>query len=523
MNLADAVGQHLLLSFAGTSAPTQILERVRRGPLGGFTLFRRHSVVDPEQVRRLTSELQTAARDNDQPRLLVGMDQEGGQLMALAGSTSFPGNMALGATGSPDLAREVGFALGHELAAVGVNVDYAPVCDVSSNPLNPVVGVRSFGADPHLVGTLAAAMIAGLQAAGVAATAKHFPGHGDTTSDSHYATPVLEHDLERLSTVELPPFVAAIQAGVKVVMVAHIALPRLTGIDDLPATLARPIVHDLLRKQLGFDGLVVSDSLDMAALDQGPGAVIEAIAAVAADVDLLLMGPRSPDWAAIEAALLQATRRGLISAAELRASAERTLRLKQWLRSQSAPPPISVVGSSDHAALAETVAARAITLVRDKPGLLPLRLGPDRRIVVILPRLADLTPADTSSYVEHSLAEHVRGYHSATVALDVSANPAPDEIAEVLARLTQTDLVLIATVNACAQPGQAALVEAILRSGSPTIVAALRLPYDLMAFPTVGTYLCTYSALTPSMKALAAVLFSAANAPGRLPVSIPGL
>ncbi len=266
MNLADCVGQHLLLSFRGTQAPAAILARLRSGPLGGFSLFRSLNVVDPEQVRRLTGELQAAATGP----LLIATDQEGGQLMSLAGSTQFPGNMALGATGSKDLTRQVGYALGRELKAVGVNVDYAPVCDVNSNPLNPVVGVRSFGEDPHLVGTLAAAMVEGLQSAGVAATGKHFPGHGDTSSDSHYATPVLNHDLHRLTNTELRPFVAAIQAGIKLIMIGHVSLPQLTGQDDLPATLARPIVHDLLRKQLGFEGIVVSDSIDMAALEQGP-------------------------------------------------------------------------------------------------------------------------------------------------------------------------------------------------------------------------------------------------------------
>jgi len=520
VNLADAVGERLLLNFTGTQAPEDILARVRHGPLGGFTLFRSLNVVDPEQVRRLTTELQSAAGD---ATLLIATDQEGGQLMSLAESTQFPGNMALGATRSADLAREVGFAIGREMAAVGVNIDYAPVCDVNSNPLNPVVGVRSFAEDPQLVGMLAAAMVDGLQAAGVAATAKHFPGHGDSASDSHYATPVLNHDLDRLTRTELPPFVAAIQAGVKLIMVGHVSLPQLTGQEDLPATLARPIVHDLLRNQLAFDGVVVSDSMDMAALEQGPGAVLEAIAAAAADVDLLLMGPHTSNARAIEAGLNQATRRGLISAAEMYASAQRVLRLKQWLRLQVPPPPISVVGGAEHAALAATVAARSITLVRNDQQLVPLRLGPDRRIAVILPRLANLTPADTSSYVEHSLAEQVRGYHSATIAFETSADPSREEIGELLARLTPTDVVLIGTVNACAQPGQAALVNAVLRSGRATIVAALRLPYDLTAFPSAGTYLCTYSVLAPSMTALAAVLFGAAPAEGQLPVTIPGV
>src|SRR6266851_2552060 len=356
LSLSDAVGERLLLSFRGSQAPAETLARVRSGPLAGFTLFRSLNVVDPDQVRALTTQLQSAKRDQAEP-LLIATDQEGGQLMSLAGSTQFPGNMALGATRSADLARDVGHALGRELAAVGVNVDYAPVCDVNSNPLNPVVGVRSFGEDPTLVGTLSAAMVAGLQSAGVAATGKHFPGHGDTSSDSHYATPVLNHDLHRLTNTELRPFVAAIQAGIKLIMIGHVSLPQLTGQDDLPATLARPIVHDLLRKQLGFEGVVVSDSIDMAALEQGPGAVIDAIAAAAAGVDLLLMGPLTANAPAIEAGLLQAVRRGLLSASDMHLSAQRVLGLKQWVSNQKVPP-LSVVGCAEHASLAETVASR---------------------------------------------------------------------------------------------------------------------------------------------------------------------
>ena len=187
---------------------------------------------------RWLTPAQRAAREANQPPLLIGVDQEGGTLLAAPGTTRFPGNLALGATRSAELAQRVGFALGRELAALGINVDYAPVCDVINNPLNPVVGPRSFGADPQRVAQLSAAMIQGLQAAGVAASAKHFPGHGDSSMDSHHGMEVLPHDEARLRAIEFVPFQAAIQTGVKLIMTAHIALPNFDDGYQRPATLS---------------------------------------------------------------------------------------------------------------------------------------------------------------------------------------------------------------------------------------------------------------------------------------------
>jgi beta-N-acetylhexosaminidase len=506
-----------------------VLARVRN-PIGGITLFRALNIVDPDQVARLTGALQSAARDGGQPPLLIATDQEGGQLMALGEwSTPFPGNMALGATGSTaaQLARQVGHALGRELRSLGINVDYAPVCDVNSNPLNPVVGTRSFGEDPQAVGALAAAMIDGLQTAGVAATAKHFPGHGDTASDSHFGTPVVEHDLDRLLEVELPPFVAAIRAGVQLVMLAHVDVPAISGQSELPATLSRAVVDGLLRQRLGFSGVSISDSLDMAALAQGPANLVEAMAAVAAGVDLLLLGPRHGDVDALCDVLAQAARRGLLDLGQMTAAAERVLALKRWFSEPEAgrepPPSVSVLGCAEHRALARTVAERSVTVVRNDAGVLPLRLAAEQQLAVVLPYLTDLTPADTSSYVRHTLAEHMQRHHRRTVLVEVSATPDEHEIEDVLARTRSADAVVMGTINACAQPAQARLVAALLEITRPTVVAALRLPYDLMAFPSAPTYVCTYSVQDPPMQALAAILFGELEARGTLPVSIPGL
>src|SRR6185312_2217612 len=214
--LEQAAGQMFLLSFDGCEKPpAEFLELLSQGRVSGVVLFRHKNIGTLAGVRHLTQTLQSAAKKAGQPPLLIAADQEGGQLMAVGDCTPFPGNMALCATRSERLAYQVGSALGRELAALGINVDFAPVCDVNNNPRNPVVGTRSFGEDPEMAGTLAGAMIRGLQRSGIAATAKHFPGHGDTSSDSHHGAPVLKHSAQRIRRIELAPFRRAMDAGVR--------------------------------------------------------------------------------------------------------------------------------------------------------------------------------------------------------------------------------------------------------------------------------------------------------------------
>jgi beta-N-acetylhexosaminidase len=520
LTLEQALGQQFLLSFTGTrEPPPAVLSALGREQVSGIVLFRARNMGSLAELRGLTAALQRAAAAAGQPPLLIGADQEGGQLMAIGDGTPFPGNLALGATRSEALAYRVGRALGREVAAVGVNVDFAPVCDVNNNPANPVVGTRSFGEEPALVSRLAAAMVKGIQREGVAATAKHFPGHGDTASDSHHAAPVIPHGLDRLRRIELPPFRAAIRAGVRLVMTAHIVLPALNGQNDVPATLSAPILRGLLRRRLGFDGLVVTDAMDMRAIDQGLGLVVDAIAAVAAGVDLLLFNHDPSRQEAAHAGLVQAARRGLLSAAEIQASARRVLALKGWLRGRR-QPALDVVGGREHLSLAAEVARRSVTLVRDTARRLPLRLSPDARIAVVVPRPEDLTPADTSSLVVPALAAAVRRHHPRVDELFIAMNPSPSEVSALRTRLRGYDLAIVGTINATAHPSQAALVGMLVREGPATVAVALRMPYDLEAYPAAPTYACTYSILSPSMDALADALFGKIPFAGRLPVSV---
>ena len=524
MKIEQQIGRHIIGSFEGREASPGVLESIRRGRVGGVTLYRHFNVHNPAQVRALTSALQKTARDGGQPHLLIAADQEGGTLIALPGTTPFPGNMALGATRSPSLARRMGEAVGQELGAMGVNVNYAPVCDVNVNPRNPVVGVRSFGEDPQLVASLGAAIIEGLQSAGIAATAKHFPGHGDTAQDSHHGLAIVPHDMERLNRVELPPFAEAVRAGVKLIMTAHIALPALTGDEGTPATLSPTILGGLLRGQLGFDGVIISDAMDMAGVRQGLNMPEACIQAISAGVDLLLFGP-ADQYAtdSVHDALIGATERGVINTSELADSNKRILSLKTWLAKQE-QPPISVVGCADHRALALEIAAHSITLVRNSAGLLPLgaNLPAGARVAAVVPRPADLTPADTSSYELPQLASALRQYYSPVYEYIVPLDPSPSEVASLREKLSSYDLVVIGTINATSHPGQSALANALLEAGVPLVAVAMRLPYDIQTYSSAPTYLCTYSIQPPSMEALGQALFGRIPLSGQLPVSMPG-
>ena len=495
LTLEQALGQQFLYTFIGKRRPSADMLRIlKQQHVGGIVLFRAKNMGSLAELRGLTAALQKAAAESGQPPLLIAADQEGGQLMAIGDGTPFPGNLALGATRSETLAYRVGRALGREVAAVGVNVDFAPVCDVNNNPANPVVGTRSFGQDPALVARLGAALVRGLQSAGVAATAKHFPGHGDTASDSHHAAPVIPHGLDRLLRVELPPFRAAIAAGVRLVMTAHIVLPKLNGGRDLPATLAPAILQGLLRQRLGFDGLIVTDAMDMNAIDQGAGLFVDAMAALTAGADLLTL---NHDLSKSRAAYAVA-RAGLASWPPLgrryprvREARPRPEALARWPEQ----PPLRVVGCAEHRALAREVAQQSVTLVRDRAHRLPLRLPRRARVAVVVPRPEDLTPADTSSYLVPALAAAVRRRHSGTEEFIVPMNPAATDVRELVGKLSGYDLVIVGTINAAPRSGQATLVRALVRGGTPTIAVALRMPYDIAAYPEVETYACTYSIL----------------------------
>ncbi len=511
--------ERLMVAFAGTTVPTEVAQALGSRPYAGVTLFRDHNVASVAQVRELTAALQRSARADARP-LLIATDQEGGQLNALGdGPTAFAGAMAMGAAGDTALVERVARATAIELRALGVNVNYAPVCDLATVPDNPALGIRSFGDSPATVGDLAAAYVRGLQAEGVAATAKHFPGIGEATMDTHLGMAVVETTREALDARELVPFRAAFDAGARLAMAGHFGLPALTGDPDLPASLAREVITDLLRDELDFEGLAITDALDMRALAQGVAQVVDVITAVRAGEDLLL-GTADPALIArMEDGLAQAERRRLVGPSSAEKGRKRLGALRAWL-SDFDQPALDVVGCAEHAAIARELAERSVTLVRNEDGLVPLRVPVDARIAVVQSVGARLTPADTTDRVPPTLAAAIRRRRPGTDEFLTSVDPSTAEIAALRESVMDHDVVIVGTAAAHLRPEQAALALALLDAHRPTICVALRGPWDIGAYPHARTYLCAYGTLAPSMEALAAALFGEIPFSGRLPVQI---
>jgi beta-N-acetylhexosaminidase len=340
--------------FTGTTAPDWVRRRLGEG-LGGVALFARN-VESPAQVAALTAQLRA-----ERPDVLVAIDEEAGDVTRIESrhGSSRPGNLALGAIDDPGLTEAVARDLGADLAAAGINFDYAPDADVNSNPDNPVIGVRAFGAEPHLVARHSAAFVRGLQASGVAACAKHFPGHGDTSVDSHHSLPLIDRGRAELDSCELLPFRAAIAAGVRAVMTGHLLVPALD--DRLPATLSPAVLTGLLRRDLGFDGLIVTDAIEMEGVSRQYGLAGATVRALAAGADAICVGGERADEHVVTLlrdAIVAAVRNGELPAERLHDAAARVRRLAAWVTRH--PARTGPVATGAGAAMGLAAARRAV-------------------------------------------------------------------------------------------------------------------------------------------------------------------
>lgn len=441
--------------------------------------------------------------------------------MELGGGTEFPPVMGIAATGDSELARAMGRITAAEARAVGIHWDFAPVVDVNSNPANPIINVRSYGEEPERVAAMAVAHLEGLQQGGMIATAKHFPGHGDVSTDSHIELPVLDASPERLRAVELAPFVAAIRAGVASVMSAHIAYPRLTG-DDTPATLSPRLLTGLLRDELGFRGLAVSDALNMGALVERHGQTGIVLQAIRAGADVLLM---PLDARAVVDSVAAAVRAGRLDEARIDRSVRRILSAKAavGLHRERYVDPGELphrVGAPEHRAIAEDAARRSIVLLRDRDALLPLGRHSD---VAVVSYAADVDPFAARGF-SRTLAGGVA--RSRSVSLPVRPDSLDLAIAADAVRGAGT-VVFALMVRPIASKGTVMVDEGVARllrevaGRQPTLVVSFGNPYLLEAFPGVGSYVLAWGGQELMQQAAARALLGAAPVTGRLPVSIP--
>ncbi|MFE3030280.1 glycoside hydrolase family 3 N-terminal domain-containing protein [Streptomyces canus] len=536
MTLEEKVGQLFVMRVYGRSAtaPDQAdidanlkeigvrtaAEMIARYRVGGIIYFTwAHNTRDPHQIADLSNGIQKASLQ--QPRglpVLISTDQEHGIVCRVGEpATLFPGAMAVGADGSRKDARTLGRIAGQELRAIGVRQNYSPVADVNVNPANPVIGVRSFGSDPQEVAGLVAAEVAGYQGAGVAATAKHFPGHGDTAVDSHYGFPVITHSREVWEKLDAVPFRAAIRAGIDSIMTAHIQFPALDASGD-PATLSHPILTGILRGELGYDGVVVTDSLGMEGVRTKYGDDRVPVLALKAGVDQLL-NPPSLDvaWHAV----LKAVQDGELTEARLDESVLRILRLKARLRLFEEPyvshaGVTRTVGTPAHLATADRIAERTTTLLVNEQRLLPLSRRTHRKLLVVGADPA--SPSGTTGPPTGVLAAALTELGFTATALSTGTAPSAAVVAQAVAAARQADAVIVGTYNVTA--AQQTLVEQLLATGRPVVAVAIRNPYDVARLPAVPAYLATYSWTDVELRAAARVIAGKAAPHGRLPVPV---
>jgi beta-N-acetylhexosaminidase len=554
MSLEEKVGQLFVANVFGeradTTAPADVAaNQAMYGPevsnaqdlvdaykLGGIVYFRwTNNLNEPRQIAALSNGVQRAALgQRARIPMLISTDQEHGVVSRVwAPATEFPGNMALGATRRPGDAFDAARATAEELKALGIRQNYAPVADVNINPLNPVIGVRSFGERPELVSWLTAAAVAGTERSGVSATLKHFPGHGDTIEDSHTGVPWIHHTREQWEETDAPPFRAGIAAGADMVMTAHVIMPKLqSDCDEVteegcdPATLDHEILTGLLREELGYRGVVVTDALNMAGVREKYGDERIPVLALKAGVDMPMMVDTTTDTVSLEVsynAVLDAVRSGELTEERIDESVHRVLELKldrglfrhPFVNERKAPRKL---GTARHLAAAGRVGDHSVTLVKNEGGLLPLAPGAAQKVLVTgyrsVSNTSDAQPAAR-------LAAALDGHGVTTELFETGSAPDAATIAAAAAKADASDVVLVATANASGSAAQRGLVEALVATGKPVVLVATRNPYDIAPLTQVPGYIASYSWTRPAMQAVARAMIGKLNPVGRLPVRIP--
>ena len=535
LTLRAKIGQ-LIMPWVGgdyTAVGSEEFEQVRKwvqdDGVGGLVL----SIGLPLSYAAKLNELQVRAR----VPLLIASDMENGPGMRLGniyalpsllpqgGGTVFPPVMALGATGSDDLAYKLGQVLGTEARAIGVHMVFGPVLDVNSNPLNPIINTRSFGENPELVSRLARAYIRGARSEGLMSTGKHFPGHGDTDVDSHLDLPTIHADRAHLDSVDLPPFRAAVGEGIDAIMTAHIAVVGVEGADAGPATLSHGFMTGILRDEMHFGGVLFTDAMTMGGVAKRYGATEPLIMALEAGADVLLMPHSVPE--AIET-VEAAVKSGRLSETRIDASVRRILTAKARAglrqgRLVDLNAVDRIVDIPDHTRIAEEVAARSITLAQDKMNVVPLARDSTKRILII-------TYADPSDLVAgREFNSVVRERLPAATTIRVDSRTSDAEYTSLGALADSAGLIVVSayvsprefagTVGAQAAFSQ--FVEKTALSGKPIIVLSFGSPYLLSAFPSVSSYLLAWGGSPISQRAAALALLGEREINGRLPISLP--
>lgn len=512
LTLEQKVAQMFLVGIYGPTLNEPNRDLLTTWQPGGAVLFV-SNVGTPDAVTRLTNQWQSAVTGAGGVPLFIATDQEGGVIARLKdGFTTFPAMMLLTATGDVNMAVRTGEAMARELSAVGINMNLAPVADLYTNLRNPIIGRRSFGSEPERTGQMLAGLIRGMQGGGVMSTAKHFPGHGDTSEDSHTSLPVVTYPREELDRVEFAPFRWTIAAGVESVMVAHIWYPALDPDEPIPSSMSRNVVTGLLREEMGFDGLIMTDAIEMDAIDTRMTYAEASIRAIEAGIDIVAfgahLGPRTQ--ADSMQAVVDAVRSGRLSEDRIDESVRRILDAKsrygvldwQPLAPEHADARVNAAAGS---ALVSELFDAGVTIAYDQNGVLPLPT--DKSVALIYPasRPSIRTECDR---------------HPNITWVGVRESPDSGDIARAVGAARSADIAVVFTLNAGTDRTQQALVNAL--PVEKTVAVALFSPFDWTAFPGVSAYVTTYSPLPESIPAACGVLTGRIAAKGSLPVALNG-
>ncbi|AST56995.1 beta-glucosidase [Thermoanaerobacterium thermosaccharolyticum] len=520
MTLDEKIGQMLMVGFHSDEYDDHIDELVSKYKIGNIILFSRN-VKEKYQLAKLNRDIQDNVMKNTKIPAFIAIDQEGGMVTRIyKDATYLPGNMAIAATNDIENAYLIGSIAGEELRALGININFAPVLDVNNNPYNPVIGVRSYGENSDVVARFGINYIKGLQEKGVIATAKHFPGHGDTSVDSHIDLPVVQHDKNRLYNVELYPFINAIKNGVGAIMTAHILFPAFED-EKLPATLSYNILTNLLRLELKFHGLIMTDCMEMNAIAKYFGTEKAAAIAVKAGADIVLISHTKELQIGAFSEIKRAIESGDISLDRIDESVTRILNMKEkyHLFQKSHPDQDKLentVGCIEHVEIAKDVSRKSITLVKDELKQIPIR---ETNILSISPEPVVLSGIDDRLTERISFAKACsKRFGGADITIPV--NPDDDVINNIMDLTTDKKLIIIGTYNANLNIGQCKLIKSIMKINKNIIVVALRNPYDVMMFRDVPTYICTFEYTPLSIESVLDALEGKYIPSGNLPVTL---
>lgn len=529
-SLEEKIGQLFICGFHSLEADEQILTLVKDYHVGGTVYFRRNIESVP-QLAALSSALQRLPRNHADVPLFIAIDQEGGMVARLdhEGMSRIPGNMSLGAADDLSLTEATARLAAKEMLALGINFNFAPCIDVNNNPANPVIGVRSFGENPLKVAEHGVAAITGYQQQGVIATAKHFPGHGDTAVDSHRGLASVPHDKERLNAVELLPFRHAITAGVDAIMTAHVIFPAFEP-DGIPATLSRKVLTDLLRTELGYQGVIVTDCLEMHAISKESGIAEGAVQSIEAGADLVLVSHTLRDQIAAIEAVKTAVKEGRITEERINQSVKRVLRLKEQRLGTPTfdsgkevladPVQMPLTPEGERVPLLTQIAEKSVTLV--KKGL-NFPLDAAKPVLVVWPELRHRTEVDEPAVHRYTLADALEKCGVQVELAVIGTYPEDEELEQVLKASLAFDQIAVVTYTAegVLPEGQKQLVQELCRIHDDRVVAvSTRNPYDINEFPEAETYLCLYENRSYALDALAKMITGRLKPTGVLPVGL---